>query len=271
MQLRTVPAREGLSWVKQGFVWLLRQPWSVLLMMGSYIFAVGLFSLLTMVGGLVPLLAVQIATVGFMTASRHIERGRTVWPSVLLAGLRESRPRVHALLALGMLYAAAVVGVLAIAALVDGGALLRMLMFGTEPSSGVVKSGLLRGAALLATVCYIPVSMAFWFAPPLVSWHGMGPMQALFTSFVIVLRNLGAFVLYLIQWFLLFATVPLLVSTLARAMSANVETAMFLSLPVALLMFLAFIMSFYASALSLLPERETGGVIPAHTSPDAKP
>ncbi len=260
MQLRTVPAREGLSWVKLGFVWLFRQPWSVMLMMGSYILVVGLFSMLPVMGGLVPLLVAQIATVGFLLASRQIVRGETVWPTVLLAGLRESRTRARALLALGVLYAAAVVGVLAVASLMDGGALLRLLLFGAMPAQTLVKSGVLRGAAVVATLSYIPVSMAFWFAPPLVSWHGMGPWQALFTSFVICLRNLRAFMLYAMQWFLLFATVPLLVVTLAQVMGASAEAATLLSFPMALMLFLAFILSFYGSVQSLLPDSESSSV-----------
>ncbi|SCC93279.1 conserved membrane hypothetical protein [Thiomonas sp. X19] len=260
MQLRTVPAREGLSWVKLGFVWLFRQPWSAMMMMGSYILVVGLFSMLPVLGGLVPLLVVQIATVGFLLASRKIARGEAVWPTVLLTGLRESRSRVRALLALGVLYAAAVVGVLAVASLMDGGALLRLLLFGAMPAQALVKSGVLRDAALLATLSYIPVSMAFWFAPPLVSWHGMGPWQALFTSFVICLRNVRAFMLYSMQWFLLFATIPLLVVTLAQVVGASAEVATLLSFPVALMLFLAFILSFYGSVQSLLPDSEPSPV-----------
>ena len=254
MQLRTVPAREGLSWVKMGFIWLLRQPWGVLLMMGSYILTVGLFSMLPVLGGLIPLLVVQIATLGFMIASRKIMMGETVWPTVLLAGLRAGRQRVRALLTLGVLYTAAVVGVLALASWVDGGALLRLLLFGTMPSAALAKSGDLRSAALLTTLAYVPVSMAFWFAPPLVSWSGMGPWQALFTSFVIVLGNLRAFILYTVQWFLLFSTVPIVIVLLAQLAGASAEAATLLSLPVALFLFLAFILSFYASVRSLIPD-----------------
>lgn len=269
MQLHTVPARQGLSWVKMGFVWLLRQPWSVLLMMGGYILVIGVLSMLPMIGGLMPLLALQIATVGFMTASRNIEQRQIVWPTVLLAGLRQDKPRVQALLILGGLYAVAVGAVLGIASLVDSGALFRMLMFGTEPAASVVKSGALRGASLLATLSYVPVSMAFWFAPVLVSWHGMGPIQALFTSFVIVLRNLGAFALYVLQWFLLFATLPLLVAALARVINADADTVLMLIFPMALFILLAFIMSFYASARSLLPEIVAAAASPPDVPPGA--
>lgn len=270
MQLRTVPAREGLSWVKLGFVWLLRQPWSVLLMMGtymavSYFAALGVLSSLRALAALVPLLALlawQVATVGFMTAARSIEHGQPVWPSVLLTGLRQDTSRRRALLVLGTLYALAVLAALSASALVDGGALLQMWILGVDPSKDVLKSGALGGAALLFMVCYVPVGMAFWFAPPLVSWHGMGPMQALFTSFIIVLRNLRAFVLYLLQWFLLFTTAPLLVALLAQAMHASQEAALLLSMPVTLFIFLAYVMSFYASARSLLPHDDAAATPP---------
>jgi hypothetical protein len=62
--------------------------------------------------------------------------------------------------------------------------------------------------------------------------------------------------LYSIQWFLLFATIPLLVVTLAQVLGASAEVATLLSFPMALLLFLAFILSFYGSVQSLLPESD---------------
>lgn len=254
MLLRTVPAREGLLWIRLGFTWLASQPGGVLLTLGSYLLGVGLLSMLPGIGGLVPLAAIQVATVGFMLAGRHAAFGLPVRPPLLLSGLQGAPSRVRALLVLALVYVAVVIGVLLLSSLVDGGALMRLLLFGALPEKGDLPPAL-AGAAVLSTALYIPVSMAFWFAPVLVSWRGMGPAQALFTSAVIVWRNLGAFTLYATQWMVLFAVAPTLLATLGTLLGLDASAATLLALPVGLALFLAFVMSFYATAASLLPAK----------------
>ena len=136
MLLRTVPAREGLLWIRLGFVWLARQPGGVLLTLGSYLLMIGLLSMVPVIGGLIPLVAIQVATVGFMSAGRHAAVGLPVRPGLLLYGLRGGQTRVRALFALALIYTALVVGVLWLSSLVDGGALLRLLLFGALPAKG---------------------------------------------------------------------------------------------------------------------------------------
>ncbi len=252
MLLRTVPAREGLLWIRLGFTWLARQPGGVLLTLGSYLLGVGLLSMVPGIGGLIPLAAIQVATVGFMLAGRHAAFGLPVRPPLLLVGLRGTPSRVRDLLLLALIYMGVVVGVLLLASLVDGGALLRLLLFGAMPDKGALPAGL-ASAAVVSTALYVPVSMAFWFAPVLVSWRGMGVAQALFTSVVIVWRNLGAFTLYATQWMVLFAVAPTLLATLGTLLGLDAAAATLLALPVGLALFLAFVMSFYATAASLLP------------------
>jgi hypothetical protein len=55
-------------------------------------------------------------------------------------------------------------------------------------------------AMLLASVLYLPVSLAFWHAPALVHWHGVPPIKSLFFSFVACVRNAGAFTMYGLTW-----------------------------------------------------------------------
>lgn len=249
MELRTVPARAGIEWVQAGFRSLARQPWAVLLMMMVYVLVSAFVSALPLIGVVFPLLAVQFGTLGFMQASRQIAAGQPVWPSVLIEGFRHGPAVTRNMLILAGLYTAAVIAVLALAALVDGGALLRLLLLSDPPSKETVSG--LRGGALLATLAYIPVSLAFWLAPPLVAWNRLPPLKALFFSFVLCVRNLRALGLYLLQWLLLFFTLPTLVLLLARALGASETLAASLSLPVAIALFLAYILSFHASYRAL--------------------
>ncbi len=256
MLLRTVPAREGLSWVRFGFACLLRQPLQALLLVLVYVTVIGLLPILPLLGGLLSLGATQLTTLGFMQASRNIAQRRAAWPNVLLSGLQGPPRRVRAMLVLCLLYALALLAVLGLSALADGGTLLRMLLFSTAPTRQAIGDGMLRHAALTTMLAYVPVSMAFWFAPPLVAWWGMSPAQALFTSFVVVLRNLGAFALFVVQWWGLFAAGLVTGMLGAGALGLGAEQGMLLVLPISLLLFTPFALSFQASVHSLLGEPE---------------
>ena len=66
-------------------------------------------------------------------------------------------------------------------------------------------------------VCSLPVILAFWYAPALVVWHKMKPVQALFSSWVAVWRNKGPFLIYGMGWLILalgFSSVILVLLTL---------------------------------------------------------
>lgn len=254
MLLRSVSAREGLSWVRSGFAALRRRPGAALLLVLAYVGIVGLLPVLPLVGGLLSLGATQLTTLGFMQASRDIEQGRTPWPTVFLRVLQGPPRRLRQLLLLALLYALGWLFALGISALFDGGALLRMVVLSAPPSASVIEAGQLRNASLATMLAYLPVAMAFWFAPPLVGWWGMGAAQAMFTSFLIVLRNFGAFALYLLQWWGLFAAALVLGSLLAAALRLDAATGMLLLLPLTLALFAPFSLSFHASVRSLLGE-----------------
>jgi hypothetical protein len=257
MQLRTVPAREGLLWVQTGFRRLMLQPWGVLLMIVTYIVVTGFISALPVVGLVFPLFVVQFGTIGFMQASRQIVQKQPVWPTVLLTGLRSGPAVLRNMVILGVLYTLAVLLVLGAGALFDGGAMLRLLLLGDKPPASAIADGSLRLGAIAATLAYIPVSLAFWLAPPLITWHGMPPVKALFFSFMLGLRNLKAFAIYAAQWLLLFLSLPTLIVLIASLLGASETLAAALSMPVAIAIFLAYILSFYGTYESLVGEPQT--------------
>ncbi len=259
MLLRKVPAREGLLWARFGFACLRRQPLQAVLLVLVYIAVLGLLPLLPLLGGLLSLAVTQITTLGFMQASRNIALGRPAWPTVFLAGLQGPPRRVRSLLLLCLLYALALLATLAVSASIDGGALLRMVVFSTTPAKVALANGSLRMAALFTMLAYVPLAMAFWFAPPLVAWWGMGVGQALFTSLLVVARNVGAFALYVLQWWGVFAGGLVLAMLLGALLHLGPEQSVLLMLPLPLLLFTPFALSFYASVHSLLGAGDEAG------------
>lgn len=254
MQLRSVPARMGLLWVRFGFACLVRRPLQAVLLVACYFGLVALLQLVPVLGVPLSIGVSQLTTLGFMRASRNIARGVPAWPQVFAEGLRGEPRRMRSMLLLCLAYALALLLALGLSSLADGGALLRMFLYSVYPAKGALANGALSQAGLITMLVYLPVSMAFWFAPPLVAWWGMGVAQALFTSFVIVARNFGAFTLYVLQWWGLVAASLILGSLAAAALHLGSTPMLSVELPLWLLLFTPFALSFQASVHNLLGE-----------------
>src|SRR5207237_5385527 len=131
----------------------------------------------------------------------------------------------------------------------DDGALARWRLTGARPADEVLDSPDFMSAAAAAAALYMPVMLAFWFAPPLAAWHSTGAAKALFFSFAAAMMNWRAFLAY----GAVTAAVTLLVPFLLLS-ALTLATAGGLSFPAATLVFPLLIVllptlfaSFYAS------------------------
>jgi hypothetical protein len=188
-----VPTSHGWLWVRRGFALFARAP------IGWILAAVSYWVLMTLIG-IVPYLGIAAALVltpvfsmGFMAICREVERGRRLELPLLFAGFRTNLP---ALVALGGIYLALVLAVLGATQIIDGGALMRWMLLGRGPARGSPGADSVGEAAVLGCALFVPVILAFWFAPALVAWHGQSAAKALFFSFFAALRNWSAFLLY---------------------------------------------------------------------------
>jgi hypothetical protein len=187
-----VPATNGWLWLKRGFGFFGRAPLAWILVAVSYWVLVSLVGILPYLGLVAVMLATPAFAVSFMTMCRELERGRPLELPLLFAGFRRN---LKGLLTLGGIYLAAIVVILAASQLFDGGLLMRWMLLGKAPS-GDASEGTMALAAAAAFALFVPVILAFWFAPVLVAWHGMPASKALFFSFFASLRNWRAFVVY---------------------------------------------------------------------------
>jgi uncharacterized membrane protein len=66
-------------------------------------------------------------------------------------------------------------------------------------------------AVLIVFALLLPLGMATWFAPLLVMFHGMAPLEAMKSSFVACLKNLLPFLVYGVVLFFaaIVASIPL--------------------------------------------------------------
>jgi len=230
MKLNIVPARTGVQWARAGVRTFWRQP---LAFTGLFF----MFILVTMVAALVPVVGQVLsfvlwpaATVGFMAATEHVEAGRFPLPTVLATGFRRGAHNTRALLLLGVLFAACMVLVMAVAFwLADGGQLAQLAAEAQKPAppdaAQNADAALLASQAdfaqaaqpalTLAALLSLPVTLLFWHAPALVHWHGVPPIKSLFFSAVAVLKNLRAFLLYGVAWLLISTAAGLALKLLA--------------------------------------------------------
>jgi hypothetical protein len=165
--------------------------WTLLVF--AYWILIAIVNQLPVVGPLVATLFLPAFSVSFMAMCAELDERRPLHPMLLFAGFRKGVPT---LLILGGLYLLAIVLVLGISTLADGGALANWVIYGTAPSATAIRDGSLSSALIVAAMAGTPVVMAFWFAPVLAAWDGMGAAKALFFSFFAGWRNWRAFLFY---------------------------------------------------------------------------
>lgn len=244
MKLHIHPARQGLIWVKQGVRTFFRQPLALSGLFFIFMALMSLLSLVPVLGNALALALLPAATLGLMAATQVVTQGEFPKPMVLLSGFRAGRKELRSMLVLGVLYAVALLLVLASSALVDGGKFAKLYLLGGSMDVDVVQDAGFKSAALLAMALYLPVSLLFWHAPALVHWHGVSPVKSLFFSAVACTRNMGAYLVYSLVWFVLFLGVSTGAALLAMLIGAEESVAAVL-FPCGLVMAAMFFTSIY--------------------------
>jgi hypothetical protein len=204
-----MPAGRGASWWGEAWRLFKGAPgiWIVILVI-FVVISMGL-SLLPFVG-LAGNLLFPIFIGGIMLGCRALDEGGALEVAHLFAGFKE-----HAG-SLALVGVASLVGIfiaMAVAALFMLGGIggIRVFMGG----AGDVVSALGPTAVLLAVLVYmaliVPLMMVLWFAPPLVVFHRMAPLEAMKRSFAGCLKNMLPFLIYGLVGFLLaiVATIPI--------------------------------------------------------------
>jgi hypothetical protein len=219
--LNTCSPKAGWQWLIQGIQLFRKKPAEMFLFGNTYLFVI-LF-----IGFLIPFLGAMIVTMasptmsfGIMLAGRMGEKNMRVGPSVLFQAFTlKFREHLRSLIVLGAIHTMCF-------ALIK---LFAYLLLGEQPPTTIndlqkgnnaANSAFMEYMAvymLFVSISSIPVLLAFWFAPVLVIWHNMKPMQALFSSWVAVWRNKSSFLLYGIGWVVLgvgFSSVVVTILTL---------------------------------------------------------
>ena len=246
MQARIVGPGRGARWLGEGWRLFRGAPLAWIAAVFGYWLMMSMVSLLPFVGVVAAAVLVPAFSVGFMALARAAGKRSPVELSLLFDGFRHA-PRAQ--FVLGAVYFACLALLIAASVLVDDGALARWMVSGERPSDEVLQSEGFLGALAMAALLYLPVMLAFWFAPPLAAWHGIGPAKALFFSFAASMMNWRAFVAYGAVMAVVTLVVPfLLVSLLTLATTGGMQVPVtMLVFPLLIVLLPTLFASFYVS------------------------
>ncbi len=206
---RGVPAGHGWNWIAEGWTLFKRAPWIWIAIIVTFAVIYFVVALVPFVGSLASFLLGPVFGAGLMLGCRAIEEGGELEFKHLFEGFSK---RPGPLVAVGALYLAAWIGIFLVAALVGGfGVFALFLGGGQDPAAMAAALTTVALVVLIVLALSIPVLMAIWFAPALVVFHELGPVEAMKDSFLGCLRNILPFLVYGIVFMLLaiLATIPL--------------------------------------------------------------
>jgi uncharacterized membrane protein len=175
------------------FAWL-RFGWNVFLVnpgvwiVSALIVIAGFFALMALwlVGWLLACLLAPLFAAGLLTLSRRAAHGEAFGLFDLAAGFST---RATPLITLGAIFMLASLAIKGMIGLLLGGSVAGGLLVSGIAGLGVALGGSLL-VLLLSPLLVLPLWMAMWFAPALVLFNGMSPLEACKASLGACLKNI---------------------------------------------------------------------------------
>lgn len=241
--MEKLPAKTGWLWVKEGFAIFRKQPAELSTLFFAYMFLMLALGMVPIIGQMLPMILIPIFAITFMQACAYTAMNRKVYPNLLLAGFRSTE--VRSLFKLGVLYLLAAAIAIGASSIVDGGVFLRAVTGRMVVDEATVRNSNMTMAMLFAAAVYIPAAMAFWYAAPLIAWQKMGVGKAIFFSFFAVRRAGKAFLVYGLAWIAINMILPAVVSTIVGMIFGSPTAAIFILLPMSVVLTVIMYCSFY--------------------------
>jgi uncharacterized membrane protein len=196
MEPQRLRSRQGWEWIKQGYALFIKAPllWIVLLLI-CMIAAVGISSVPVVGEPLVSLLTPAVL-VGLMVGCRALSQNDALELTHLFSGFRKQTSQLVALGGISLVAQFLILGLMMVA---GGAALVSILMSGQPQTDPDVMMQTLEGAgfaALIGIVLFSLLMMAMQFAPMLVFFRSVPPLQAMKLSLRAFLLNVGPMLVY---------------------------------------------------------------------------
>ena len=216
MEARKVNIANGWLWIKQGY-WLLKKNpvlWVTLAVIG----VVGLLGISTIpvIGDPLATLLFPILLAGYMFGCRALEHDEELELSHLLAGFHNNTAQLVTLGGISLISQMLILGVMM---LTGGATLVSILMSGQPVDNPEVLAQAAVGAGIalmLGMALFSMLLMAMQFAPMLIIFDKMSPIDALKASLSACLRNILPLSLYgaMMLLFMMIASMPMMLGWL---------------------------------------------------------
>lgn len=216
MEPQRLQAGEGWQWMKQGYALFMKAPllWMVILLI-TFIAMAGL-SAIPVVGEPLSSLLLPAVMVGLMTGCRALEQGEELELVHLFSGFQKHTAQLVTLGGIALVGQFLILGLMM---MVGGATLVSILMSGHPPQDPQVMAQAIAGAGLavlIGVTLFSVLLMAMQFAPMLVYFHGLAPVEAMKLSLRAFLVNIGPMLVYGIAFILLaiLASIPMMLGWL---------------------------------------------------------
>ena len=235
MIVRTLPARAGLTWLRDALRLYRRQPFAFTSLVILYTIGVSLLAYVPFVG--LPLAAVLVpfGTLGLTLAGRDAERGKMPMPTLMIEPFRDQQQR-KGLALLGFVNATLILVLVTLISLLAADELAKWKLVDGQIDPASAGQNFPWDAIIVAGLVYLPILMVTWFAPQLVAWHRLPIAKALFFSFFACWRNRWPFLTLAAALSALSFAVIFVVTQLLQMFGASPQLASMLFAPVALIL-----------------------------------
>lgn len=197
MNIRVVDASRALVWFQGGFELFRKEPLVWIVQTVIFIAVLMLIGMVPLAGQLVATLLSAVFAGGFLWTCEQGRLGQPMKIDHLFEGFRRTTNPlliVGAIYAVGNVIAGIIAGMLVMGAGLGVG-VLTTLTGGAGP--GMAMAVLLpMMIVLVALLLSFPLAMAVWFAPPLVLFDGMAPMEAMKMSFIACYQNWAVLLMF---------------------------------------------------------------------------
>ena len=209
MKAHVVDAGRSWQWIVDGFALFRKYPlmWIALTILLVVVWLVSFA--IPILGPLLFNLLSPVLFAGLMIGCKAVDDGEILELSHLFAGFKKN---ATALVTIGGVYLVGTIVIVGIIFIMAGGSMLTVMS--KSPSDLQMLGGALRSMALaimFGLALYVPLVMLIWFAPLLVVFHNLNPVEAMNLSLSACLMNWLSFLVYgavvLVLWFI--ASIPL--------------------------------------------------------------
>ena len=203
---RGVAAGSSFEWLKQGWALFVANPgiWIAITIMLLVFFLA--LQIVPVVGSLAAHMLTPVFAAGLLWASRKVADGEKLEITDLFIGFKQNSGN---LVSVGVLYMVGMLCILMVGVVLGGGSMAGGLVMGRAAGAGVALGGMLL-AMLVSLVLTVPLFMGIWFAPALVLFNNMHPVDAIKASFNACLKNVVPFLVFWVITLVLifFAALP---------------------------------------------------------------